>query len=473
MDLIFESTLVLAQAIRTKKASSEEIVRACIRRIEDVNPRLNAVVQLPAELAIQQAREADQALARGEIKGPLHGVPFTLKDSIETRGIICTGGTEGRAHYVPSRDAVVVQRLRQAGAIVLGKTNCPEMGWAWEADNLIYGRTNNPYDLHLSPGGSSGGESAIITAGGSPIGLGSDAGGSVRFPAHCTGIAAIKPTSGRLPRTGHFPGPGGILDSLWQIGPLARFVEDLALLLPIISGVDGQDAAVVPVPLGDPRAVDPRRLRVAFHTDNGIQKPSGDIAETVRKAVAALAQAGVQVEEARPGVMDQTYEIYFGLFTADGGAGLESALKMAGTTRVHPLLQRALDLQRAHVKSMAEFSTLVARWDAFRREMLAFMSGYDALLCPVCSFAGMVHGSTYDRLPCYSYTMTANLTGWPAAVVRAGATSSASPGSSGSSESSGLPIGVQIIAQPWREDVALALAQVLQDTLEGWQLPPL
>ncbi len=461
MNLIFESAFALARTIRAKQVSSEEMVRACIGRIEDVNPRLNAVVQLPAESAIRQAREADQSLARGEVKGPLHGVPFTLKDSIETRGIISTGGTEGRAHFVPSQDAVVVERLRRAGAIVLGKTNCPEMGWAWEADNLIYGRTNNPYDLQLSPGGSSGGESAMIAAGGSPFGLGSDAGGSVRFPAHCTGIAAIKPTSGRAPRTGHFPGPGGMLDSLWQIGPLARYVEDLALLLPIISGVDGQDTAVVPAPLGDPVAVDPHRLRVAFHTDHGIQTPSGEIAETVRKAAAALAEGGIQVEEARPGVMDQTYEIYFGLFTADGGAGLESVLQMAGTTRVHPLMQRVLDLQRAGVNSMAQFSTLVGRWDAYRREMLAFMSSYDALLCPVCSFAGMVHGSTYDRLPCFSYTMAANLTGWPAAVVRAGSTSS------------GLPIGVQIIAAPWREDVALAIAQVLQDALGGWQPPPL
>ncbi len=461
MECIFESASALAQAIRKKQLSSEEIVRACIGRIEHVNVRLNAVVQLPAETALQQAREADQALARGEIRGPLHGVPFTLKDSIETLGIISTGGTEGRAHYVPSRDAVVVERLRQAGGILLGKTNCPEMGWAWEADNLIYGRTNNPYDLRLSPGGSSGGESAIITAGGSPCGLGSDAGGSVRFPAHCTGIAAIKPTSGRVPRTGHFPGPGGILDSLWQIGPLARFVEDLALLLPIISGPDAQDAAVMPVPLDEPRAVDVRRLRVAFHTDNGIEASSEEIAETVRKAAAVLAQAGVHVEEARPGVMDQTYEIYLGLFTADGGAGLESLLHIAGTTRVHPLLQRALDLQRAGGKSMAQFSALVDQWDAYRREMLAFMAGYDALLCPVCSFAGMVHGSTYDRLPCFSYTMTANLTGWPAAVVRAGSTFS------------GVPIGVQIIAPPWREDMALAIAQVLQDALGGWQTPPL
>ena len=391
----------------------------------------------------------------------MHGVPFTLKDAIETDGVICTGGTEGRSHYVPNQDAVVVKRLREAGAILLGKTNCPELGWAWEADNLIYGRTNNPYDLTPVPGGSSGGESAIIAAGGSPFGLGSDAGGSVRFPAHCTGIASIKPTSGRVPRTGHFPGPGGLLDALWQIGPLARYVEDLALVLPVISGVDGQDASVVPISLGDPRAVDLPRIRVAFHIDNGIASPSAEIGAVVKKAAAALAEAGIPVEEVRPPAIDQTYEIYLGLFTADGGAGIESLLKEAGTHRVHPLMQRVLELQHQGAKSVAELAALVGRWDAFRREMLSFMSNYDILLCPVCSFAGMAHGSTYDRLACFSYTMTSNLTGWPAAVVRGGATQT------------GLPMGVQIVARPWREDVALAVAQVLQEALGGWQPPPL
>jgi len=458
---IYESAVAMAAGIRRKEISSHELVRACVERIEQVNPRLNAVVQVCTEQALEDAHAADQALARGNVIGPLHGVPFMLKDAIETKGVICTGGTEGRAHYNPIEDAVVVKRLREAGAILLGKTNCPELGWAWEADNLIYGRTNNPYDLNLSPGGSSGGESAIIAAGGSPFGLGSDAGGSVRFPAHCTGIASIKPTSGRVPRTGHFPGPGGLLDALWQIGPLARYVEDLALVLPVISGIDMQDAAIVPMPLGDPQAVDLRKLRVAFHVDNGIVPPSSDVAAAVKKAAEALAEAGVSVEEVRPPGIEQTYEIYLALFTADGGAGVESLLKEAGTCRVHPLMQRVLDLQHQRAKSVAELGALVGRWDTFRREMLCFMLNYDALLSPVCSFAGMEHGSTYDRLPSFSYTMTSNLTGWPAAVVRGGATLQ------------GLPIGVQIVARPWREDVALAVAQVLQEALGGWQRPPL
>jgi amidase len=458
---IYQSACAIAAAIRDKKISAQEVVRAYLERIAGVNPRLNAVVQLEAERALDEARRADQALARGDRIGPLHGVPFTLKDAIENQGVICTGGTEGRAHYIPPDDASVVKRLRAAGAILLGKTNCPELGWAWEADNLVYGRTNNPYDLNLSPGGSSGGESAIIAAGGSALGLGSDAGGSVRFPAHCTGIASIKPTSGRVPRTGHFPGPGGLLDALWQIGPLARNVEDLALVLPVISGADGQDPATVPMPLGDPRSIDLPRLRVAFHIDNGIVAPSAEIGEVIKKAAAALSNAGMIVEEVRPPGIEQTYEIYLGLFTADGGAGIESLLKGAGTRRIHPLMQRVLELQHQGSKSVAELVELIGRWDAFRREMLSFMSNYDALLCPVCSFTGMAHGSTYNCLPCFSYTMSFNLTGWPAAVVRGG------------TSQTGWPIGIQIAARPWREDVALAVAQYLQDALGGWQRPPI
>jgi amidase len=213
--------------------------------------------------------------------------------------------------------------------------------------------------------------------------------------------------------------------------------------------------------LGDPRAIDLRQLRVGFHTKNGIVTPSAEVGAVVRKAAAALAEAGISVEEVRPPGIEQTYEIYLGLFTADGGAGIESLLKEVGTHRVHPLMQRVLNLQQQGAKSVAELAVLVGRWDALRREMLSCMSKYDALLCPVCSFAGMAHGSTYDRLSSFSYTMTSNLTGWPAAVVRGGMTQNA------------LPIGVQIVARPWREDVAMAVAQVLQDAFGGWQRPPM
>jgi amidase len=460
-ELLCNSASGMARAIREKKVSSAELLQAHLERIEDVNPSLNAIVQLPTEQVMAEARAADAALARGEIPGPLHGVPVTFKDAIETAGIISTGGTLGRRSFVPEQDAVIVKRLRAAGAIVMGKTNCPEFGWAWESDNLIYGRTNNPYNLSLSPGGSSGGESALISAGGSPLGFGSDAGGSVRFPANCCGLASIKPTSGRIPRTGHFPGPGGILDALWQVGPLARSVKDLELALKIVSGVDGRDPAIVPAPLGESATVDLNKLRVAFHTDNGVATPDAEIADAVHKAATALNKAGVKVEEALPPGINKTFEIYRGLFCADGGSGLKALIELAGTREIHPLLQQALDIQQQHGISMADYGALVARWDAFRSRMLGFMERYDAVLSPVCSFAGMVHGSTYQRLASFSYTMTHNLTGWPAAVVRA------------ANSSEGLPVGIQVATRPWHEHVALAIAQQLENALGGWQRPPI
>ena len=243
--IISSSASELAAAIRSKKLSSKEIVEAHLERIAAVNPKLNAIVQLTADTARKEAEEADAAIARGDIKGPLHGVPMTIKDTLETSGVICTGGTKGRANYVPKADASAVARLRAAGAIFLGKTNVPELAGAIESDNLVYGRTNNPYDLARTPGGSSGGEAAIIAACGSPLGLGTDAGGSIRIPAHFCGLAAIKPTSGRVPRTGQFPQPMGARAPVFHVSLIARHVEDLALALPIISGPDFRDASIV------------------------------------------------------------------------------------------------------------------------------------------------------------------------------------------------------------------------------------
>lgn len=462
-ELLSTSAAALARAIRTKEVSSAEVVEACLQRIEAVNPALNAVVQLAAEAARAQAREADARLARGQIAGPLHGLPVTIKDAFETAGIVSTGGTKGRASFVPAEDATAVRRLKAAGAIVLGKTNLPELSLAFESDNLVYGRTNNPYDLARVPGGSSGGEAAIIAACGSPLGLGSDAAGSVRLPAHYCGIAALKPTTGRAPTTGHFPSLVGIFGPLLAIGPLARRVEDLALALPIIAGADWRDAAVVPMPLGDPAAVDAKTLHVAFHTDNGIATPTPETASAVHSAARALADAGATVEEERPQALDQAYDILLGVWAADGGAGIEAELERAGTTESHPMVQRLLDSLRPYALSGAAYGDLLSRWARFRNSMLAFLEGYDAIVCPVNAAPAMPHGLTWDgkNFPTFSYTAAYNLTGWPGAVVRCGT----SP--------EGLPIGVQVLARPWREDVALAAAQILETALGGWQPPPL
>ena len=451
-DLVYASTVELAQNIRDKHVSALEVVDAHLQRIEEVNPKLNAVVQLAADRARAEARGSDEAMAKGEVEGPLHGVPMTIKDSLDTQGITTTWGTKGRASFVPEQDSTVVARLRDAGAILLGKTNTPEFTLSGETDNLVYGRTNNPYDLSKTPGGSSGGAAAIIASGGSPFDIGSDTGGSIRLPAHLCGIAGLKPTSGRVPRTGHAIAYAmGAVDSLTQNGPMARFVEDLGLILPIISGADSWDPAIVSMPLGDPGAVDIRSLRVAVHTDNGIITPEPEIMAAVKNAATALKDAGMRVEEDVPPVVSHTHELMKRLLNADGAAWIRRLLDQAGTTEPHPWVQEQLDQPRT--VSAASFTGLLEEVDRFRSAMHTFMQDYDVILCPACALTALPHGTGQDEKAhkADSYCGTYNITGWPGVVVRGG------------TSSEGLPIGVQVVARPWREDVALAVAQYLED----------
>src|SRR5688500_3707597 len=225
--IVFKSATEMARLVRAKEISSEELVRAHLNRIRDVNGTLNAVCQIDEEAALSAARSADAALAKGAKPGPLHGVPITIKDSFDTKGLISTGGTTGRAKYIPEKDATAVARLRGAGAIILGKTNTPELTISYETDTLIYGRTNNPYDLQRTSGGRSGGAAAILAAGGAALALGSDTAGSIRVPAHFCGVAGLRPTYGRVSRAGHILPPGGVIGRLTHIGPLARSVSDL------------------------------------------------------------------------------------------------------------------------------------------------------------------------------------------------------------------------------------------------------
>lgn len=462
-EIIYSSATGLARAIRTKEISSEELVKAYLQRITEVNPKLNAVVQLAENAALAQARAADRALARGNITWPLHGVPMTIKDSIDTAGVISTGGTRGRASFVPAEDATVVARMRAAGAILLGKTNTPELTLWAETNNPVYGRTNNPYDLSRTPGGSSGGAGAIIAAGGPPLDLGSDTGGSVRIPSHCCGITGLKPTSGRVPRTGHIiPFAMGAADPLTTIGPMARYVEDLILTLPIISGVDWRDPEIIPMPLRDPRDVDLKRLRVAFYTDNGILSPTPETVAVVRTAVKKLSDAVLSVEENRPAAIKQAHEVRrLRESEPDGGAWVKRRLKLAGTTKPGPILQRNLDRVAEEVMSTAEYGALLENLGVVRSRMISFMKNYDVIICPALAYPAWPHGALVDAKRGWNYTATYNQTGWPAAVVRGGT----SP--------EGLPIGVQIVARPWREDVVLAVAQHLEIVLGGWQRPQL
>jgi amidase len=431
-DAIYWSACRITREIRTGNLSSRDIVEACLERIEQINPKVNAVVQLAAERARNEADELDRQTARGQYKGPLHGVPITIKDSLDTEGIVTTGGTMGRKGFIPSQDAPVVARLRDAGAVLLGKTNTPELTFSGETNNLIYGRTNNPYDLKRSPGGSSGGSAAVIACGGSALELGSDTGGSIREPAHLCGIAGIKPTSGRTPRSGHIvPYGGGILDSLTQLGPMARYVEDLALSLPLICGPDGQDPAVVPVVMRNPQDVDLSALRIAWYADNGIVSPRHLVNLTTQLREATNAGFIMRLLE-RHGTREHGRELD-GYLTEEG---------IANANRVDPALLEAVDEARSRA--------------------LGFFTDYDAILCPT-SFAiarphQASHGDSFDE---WGYIQIHNLLGWPGVSVRAG------------TSAEGLPVGVQLVAAPWREDIALALAHEIEKLMGGFQPPPL
>jgi len=454
-ELIYWPVTRLAQSIRLKKVSSQEAVKACLKRIAEVNPKLNAVVQPCAERAIEEAKQADAMLAKGQTKGPLHGVPMTIKDSFDTAGVVSTGGTLGRKDHIPGRDATVVARLRAAGAILLGKTNTPELTMSGRTSNLVYGETKNPYNLSHQPGGSSGGAAAMVAAGGSPFDIGSDTGGSIRLPAHCCGIAGIKPTSGRVPRTGHLPGYGGGFDALQQVGPLARRVEDLVLILPIMVGPDYEDAAIAPVPLGDPAGVDLKSLRVAFYTTLGEPDPTAKIQQMVKTCAGWMGDLGARVSEARPPRVREVYEMQNKFRGADGRAHVLRLLKKAGTKQASPLLRLDGELLTA-----SQFTELLEKLDAWRSEMLAFLENFDILLSPASAQAAWPLSTEFTPALA-DYTRLYNITGWPAAVVRAGT----SPEK--------LPLGIQIAGRPWAEETVLAVAAHIESRSGGWQKPEL
>ena len=451
-ELLSLSALAQGRLIGERAISSGELVRAHLERIDAVNPRLNAAVEVLGESALAAARESD---ARRERLSPFDGVPFSVKDSIEVAGTVCTAGTLGYRNRPRSgADATLVARLRAAGAIPIARTNLPDLLFAFESDNLIHGRTSNPYDLARTPGGSSGGEAALIAACGSPMGLGSDAAGSVRLPAHFCGITALKPTSGRLARTGHVPPAGGWVEAVWQIGPMARRVEDLCAMMAILLGPDGADRTVVPMPFDDPRRVANGDLRIGVFVDNGIAAPDSESERTVREAANR-----VGAWECRPPCVERSYELEMRYLAPDGGDGLREFLRSIGSDRVHPLLEGWLRKHERYRTDLAGFAACWAEIDAFRAAMHAFLNDWDVILSPAAAFPALPHGASVrdDVFPGFSYTMTYNLTGWPAAVVRCGTTRE------------GLPIGVQIAAAPWREDLVLAVALALERELGGWK----
>ena len=456
------SAAQVAKMIREKQVTAVDVVNMCYARIDAVNPKINAVVAVCKERALAEAREADAMLASGKLKGPLHGVPFTVKDSFDTAGVISTGGTLGRKDYVPGKDATVVARVREAGAILLGKSNTPEFtlgGGARGTYNLVYGQTYNPYNTAYSPAGSSGGAGAIVAAGGAFFDIGSDYGGSIRSPAYVNGIAGIKPTYGRLPRTGHIVGYGGPFDNFQETGPMARRVEDLMLLMPIMNGPDNWDAAMAPVPLGDATKVDLKKLRVAYYTTNGETDPTPEIQALVKQCAGFFKDLGCKVTQDLPPKMKELAEARQKFSGAPDGDHMRRLLKKHGTTQASPGLRVSGELLPS-----SEFTRWCEVMDGIKSEQLAWFEQYDLIVCPANAKPPQRVPTEFVRPPGSgngSYTSQYNTTGWPAGVVRAGT----------STEEPGLPLGIQLVGQPWRDDVVLAAMAYVERQSGGWQMP--
>jgi amidase len=414
------------------------------------------------------ANAAEAAVRRGDTLGPLHGVPITMKSTVEVSGMPWDVGSRSRAGVRGESDAPIVRRAKAAGAILLGVTNVAEQLMAWETDNALYGRTNSPWDPARTPGGSSGGEAAAIAAGLSAGGVGSDGGGSIRVPAHFSGICGLKPTPGRVPATQHFPTCAGPFSLTGVVGPMARTVDDVELLLEVMAGPDAGDPNAHPVPLGPaPSAGD--RVTVAFFEDDGQTPVHPDIRGAVRRAAGALAAEGLTVVEWRPPWLGRARELWWEFFGRAIRLLLEPAV--AGHEReVHPLLVEFVEWSRRTPRMTADelLGAEIAR-DELRARALADMRQYDVLLCPVAAVPAFRHGErawtiegrTVEYLDAWSYSAWFNLLQNPGVSVTAGTTAD------------GLPVGVQVVARHWEERTALAVARIVERRIGGYRPPPL
>src|SRR4029077_6284815 len=436
------SAVSMAEQVRQKKISALELVDAHLARIAQLNPRLNAFIALDEDRARRDARALDTAAVHGNFRGQLHGVPLSIKSSIATAGLRCESGTRLRAGNVPATDAVLVSRLREAGAIILGVTNTPELQMAWETDNVLYGRTNNPWDFSRTPGGSSGGEAAAIATGCSAGGVGSDGGGSIRVPAHFSGICGLKPTPGRVPATGHFPksvGPSGLIG---VVGPMARTVSDLKLLFETMQGADEGDPSAAPGGGGWPGKKGLNRVRIGYFEDDDRPPVTPETRAAVRAAANALRCAGFQVECFRPEGLELARQLWWKFFGIAGGMLLGSLIG-GHESDLSPILKEFASWVAAERPHTGE--SLLDAWiqrDEVRMQVFAQMRECPVLLCPVASIPAFRHGErswkvegkTVNYLDAWSYTEWFNLLGTPALSVPVGK----SP--------EGLPIGVQIVA---------------------------
>lgn len=503
-DIIHMSATELAGHIRAGDISASDAVEAHLARIAEVNPKLNAVVFPLYDQAREAAKAADAARARGDALGPLHGVPITIKDQFLVKDTPTTWGLKHRATHRAKADGPLVGRLRAAGAIILGKTNIPQLLFYAESDNALYGRANNPWNLDRTPGGSSGGEGAIITAGGSALGLGGDIGGSLRVPAHFCGISTLKPTERRYTGLDNAleldNGQEGIIA---MTGPMARSVADVRLAMEMFTapGLENVDPLIPPVPWRDPAQVQVSGLRVAMYADDGFFPASPGVRRAVQEAAAALRDAGATVEEWSPPDVPTGMALFVALLGADAGVGFKRTLRGEKPTpqiaalfqaanlpnSVRPTVMRLLESSGQKrdammVKHIKPYSTdgywqLLMQRAAYRARFLEALGAerFDAIICPPHALPALTHGATTKVPLAASYSMIYNLLGMPGGVVpvtrvRPDETSDRAHSRDAVEKmalrveqgSAGLPLGVQVVARHWRDDMVLALMSAIE-----------
>ncbi len=457
-DICYLDATELAARIATKELSPVEVTRAYLDRIEAVNPRVNAVVTVNPR-AVEDARAAEAAQMRGDFRGPLHGVPFTAKDCFDVAGVRTTRGSRLFADHVAQHDATTVARLRQAGGVFLAKTNIPEFALWWETDNLVFGRTLNPWNPARIAGGSSGGEAAALATGLTPLGLGSDVGGSIRQPAHCCGVAGLKPTHGRVPLTGHWP---DTLLRAMHVGPLARSVRDLGLALRVLAGPDGRDPYALPVPLSElpsaSAALPPWRVGLSLAGGAGPVDPQ--VERVVERAAKRLSELGCRVEPARiPALDDNDWNVLtMALYAAEAGAFFERIV--AGRhAELHPALRRRLAFR---VESLGEYVTALGEWERLRHEVAEAFTRYDLLLTPCSPLPAHEHGlveltvrgTVVPARHALRATLPWDVTGSPALALAFGWSDD------------GLPIAVQLVGRHFDEAAVLRAGLALEAASE-------
>lgn len=467
-ELTSQSATKLVALIRARAVSPVEIVEAQLDRIGRLNSRLNAIVSLASD-AVDRAREAEASIMRGADVGPLHGLPITIKDTIETKGLLTTSGSLLRAAHIPLDDAPAVALLKAAGAIVLGKTNVPEMAIPYECDNPIFGRTNNPHDLSLTPGGSSGGEAAAISACLSPAGLGSDLSGSIRVPAHFCGIVGLKPTTARVPVAGHFPPAIGPSVAGAVVGPMARHVEDLALMLKVLTrsqAVDSTDAYEASV---RPASFDFRGWRAAAYVDEKRAPVTNETYQALRDALDALRMAGLVITEEEPPGLGRAIDLWPALFLHASAVQLKE-IYSGHEGQAGPVVRAAItSADRMPPPSSGEIGSSWREREALCAALDHWMSDTPLIVAPVGAVPAFEHGASrvhaggndLSIFRAFGYSRAFNVLGLPAVSVPTGRSRE------------GLPIGVQIVGRPFEDESVLAAALIIEKTLGGWTQPEL